>query len=112
MAMKKLRFTWDQQGRLTALGEPPQDVLADFLVSELHADPTACERLLEALRDVREGKMADWEDTGEAWTVSLTPGQAEIVSEYAVPGRRLSLPIEELEEAIQSWMQFIAFARS
>ncbi len=110
--MKKLRFTWDQHGRLTAVGEPPQDVLADYLANELKADTSACERLLEALRDVREGKMEDWEDAGEAWTVTLTPSRAEIVSEYAVPGRRIFLPIEELEEAIQSWMEFIALARS
>lgn len=109
--MRNLRFTWDQQGRVTAVGEPPRDVLADYLSNELQANPSACRRLLNTLRQLRTGKRDAWEVLGEAWTLKLSRFSAELISEDVVPGRRMALPIEDLEEAVDSWLQFIEFAR-
>jgi hypothetical protein len=110
--MKKLRFTWDRRGRLIAVGQPPQDVLADYLANELQEDRNACRRVLDTVRRVKAGHCENWEREGDSWSLRLTGDIAEFTSEHAVPGRRLKLPLQELEEAVASWLQFIEVARS
>jgi len=109
--MPNVRFTWDQEGHVTALAEPPDDVLADYLSEEVRDDSRLCRRLLDIIRALRLGKHSCWTAEGEAWNVNLTKARAVIESEYAVPGRARELTLGEFEELVQSWLRFLETTR-
>jgi uncharacterized protein YacL (UPF0231 family) len=109
--MHKLRFTWDQQGQVTALAEPPDDILADYLAEEVQANAFTCRRLLDIIRALRQGRHSCWTAEGEAWSVRLNRTRAVIMSEYAVPGRSRALALDEFEEAVDSWLRFLEVVR-
>ena len=109
--MPNVRFTWDQEGRVTALAEPPDDVLADYLAEEVRNDSRQCQRLLDIIRALRRGSHSCWLAEGEAWHVNLTKARAVIESEFAVPGRARELTLGEFEELVQAWLRFLETTR-
>ncbi|WP_224366555.1 YacL family protein [Hyalangium versicolor] len=109
--MHKLRFTWDQEGHVQALGEPPDDVLAHYLSEEVRNDPRRCKRLLDIIRALRRGSHSSWLADGESWSVKLSRGRAIIESEIAVPGRVREVTLEEFEEMVESWLRFLETVR-
>lgn len=109
--MHKVRFTWDQEGKVTALAEPPDDVLAHYLAEEVRNNPRTCRRLLDIMRALRGGKNSAWRADGEAWNLSMTRTRAVIESEFSVPGRARELALEDFEALVQSWLQFLEATR-
>jgi uncharacterized protein YacL (UPF0231 family) len=109
--MPNVRFTWDQEGHVTALAESPDDVLADYLAQEIRNDARLCRRLLDIIRALRMGNHSAWMAEGEAWNVNLTKARAVIESEFAVPGRARELTLGEFEELVQSWLRFLENTR-
>ncbi|RKG49866.1 hypothetical protein D7X30_38730 [Corallococcus sp. AB011P] len=109
---RTLRFTWDQQGRAVVSGLPPDDVLADYLVQELRPDANRAQGMLRELAALRQGQRERWDVTGETWSVELNRARASIHSEVAIPGRSQDLPLEEFEDAIRSWLEFMELSRA
>lgn len=109
--MNKVRFTWDQEGHVTALAEPPDDILAHYLVDEVRNNPRVCRRLLDIIRALRRGSHSSWRAEGEAWSVKMSRNRAVIESEIAVPGRAREMTLEEFEELLQSWLRFVENTR-
>jgi hypothetical protein len=109
--MPNVRFTWDQEGHVTALAEPPDDILADYLADEVSNNPLKCRRLLDIIRALRGGKHSSWRADGEAWNLSMTKARAVIESEFSVPGRARELSLEDFEELVRSWLQFLETTR-
>ena len=109
--MHKLRFTWDQEGRVAALGEPPDDVLAHYLSEEVRNNPRLCRRLLDIIRALRKGRHSSWVAQGDSWGVNLSNSRAVIESEFSVPGRSRELTLDEFEALIQAWLEFLETTR-
>jgi uncharacterized protein YacL (UPF0231 family) len=109
--MRNVRFTWDQAGQVTALAEPPDDILAYYLAEEVSNNPRLCRRLLDIIRALRGGKHSAWRADGQAWNLSLTKTRAVIESEVSVPGRSREVALEDFEELVQSWLQFLETTR-
>ncbi|HYH94852.1 YacL family protein [Hyalangium sp.] len=109
--MPNVRFTWDQAGHVTALAEPPDDVLADYLAEEVRDNLRLCRRLLDIIRALRLGNHSSWMAEGEAWNINLTKGRAVIESEFSVPGRSRELTLVEFEELVQAWLRFLETTR-
>lgn len=109
--MPNVRFTWDQQGHATALAEPPDDILADYLAEEVRDDPSVCRRLLDIIRALRGGNHSSWRADGEAWNLSMTKARAVIESEFSVPGRARELTLDDFEALVRSWLQFLETTR-
>lgn len=109
--MHNLRFTWDQEGHVTALAEPPDDILADYLSEEVRGNVRLCRRVLDIIRALRMGSHSAWVLDGDAWSVKLNRTRAVIESEYAVPGRSRELSLDEFEQLVQSWLRFLEVAR-
>lgn len=87
---------------------PPNDALADYLTEELQPGSGAAERLLELIAQVRASPQPTWELPGECWSVELTYARATLCTEYAIPGRMVHLPLEDFEEAVRAWLDFVA----
>lgn len=109
--MHRLRFTWDQEGRVKALGEPPDDVLSQYLSDEVRNNPKLCRRLLDIIRALRLGKHSTWTAEGECWSLKLSRARAVIESEFSVPGHSHELTLEEFEDLVQSWLLFLETTR-
>ncbi|WP_199724676.1 hypothetical protein [Corallococcus sp. AB011P] len=93
-------------------GLPPDDVLADYLVQELRPDANRAQGMLRELAALRQGQRERWDVTGETWSVELNRARASIHSEVAIPGRSQDLPLEEFEDAIRSWLEFMELSRA
>ncbi|MBN1205314.1 MAG: YacL family protein [Myxococcaceae bacterium] len=109
--MHKLRFTWDQEGEVTALAEPPDEILAHYLSEEVGNDVRLCRRLLDISRALRGGKHSSWVAEGDSWSVKLNRTRVVIESECEVPGRSRELLLEEFEQLVESWLRFLEIAR-
>ncbi|NMO22276.1 hypothetical protein HPC49_38340 [Pyxidicoccus fallax] len=113
MSTRKLRFTWDSRGSAVVVrAPPPNDVLADYLSEELQPGSGAAERLLELILQVRSGHLGGWEVPGDCWSVELTKVRATVRTEDAIPGRTLHLPVEDFEEAVRAWQDFVRLPRA
>jgi hypothetical protein len=91
---------------------PPNDVLADYLSEELQPGSGAAERLLALIHELHAGRMGTWEVPGDCWSVEFSPVRATIRTEHAIPGRTLHLPLEDFEEAVRAWLDFVALQRA
>ncbi|MFP2926161.1 hypothetical protein ACLESO_13255 [Pyxidicoccus sp. 3LG] len=91
---------------------PPNDVLADYLSEELQPGSGAAERLLALVMEFRTGRRGVWEVPGDCWSVELTSARASLRTEHAIPGRVLHLPLEDFEEAVRSWLDFVQLSRA
>lgn len=93
-------------------GLPPDDVLADYLAQELGFEPSRAEKMLRVLNAVRHGKRERWDVNGDAWSLELSRARASIHSEETIPGRSQDLPLEEFEDVIRSWLEFMELSRA
>jgi uncharacterized protein YacL (UPF0231 family) len=109
--MHNVRFTWDQEGQVTALAEPPDDIIAHYLVDEVRNNPRLCRRMLDIIRALRKGSHSCWRAEGESWSVKLSRSRAVIESEMAVPGRAREMSLDEFEELLLSWLRFVETTR-
>lgn len=89
----------------------PDDVLADYLSEELQPGSGAAERLLALVHELRAGRMGTWEVPGDCWSVEFTHARATLRTEHAIPGRTQHLPLEDFEEAVRAWLDFVAQSR-
>ncbi|WP_199747270.1 MULTISPECIES: hypothetical protein [Corallococcus] len=93
-------------------GLPPDDVLADYLAQELRPDANRAQGMLNVLASLRQGRRERWDVTGDTWSLELNRARASIHSEVAIPGRSQDLPLEEFEDAIRSWLEFMELSRA
>ncbi|WP_208721651.1 hypothetical protein [Corallococcus aberystwythensis] len=93
-------------------GQPPDDVLADYLAQELRPDVNRAQGMLRVLAALRQGRRDRWDVTGDTWSLELNRARASIHSEVAIPGRSQDLPLEEFEDAIRSWLEFMELSRA
>lgn len=110
VSTRNLRFTWEPWGSVVVRAPAPDDALADYLTSELQPGSGAAERLLELIGEFRGSRRGSWEVPGDSWSVELTYARATLRTEYAIPGRTVHLPIEEFEEAVRAWLDFVALS--
>ncbi len=109
---RNLQFTWEPWGSVVVQAAPPNDALADYLTEELQPGSGAAERMLDLIGEVRSGRCGTWEVLGDNWSVELTPARATLCTEFAIPGRTLHLALEDFEEAVRAWLDFVALCRA
>ncbi|MCP3141908.1 YacL family protein [Pyxidicoccus xibeiensis] len=91
---------------------PPNDVLAAYLSEEVQPGTGTAERLLALVHEFRTGRGGVWEVPGECWSVELTHVRASLRTEHAIPGRTQHLPLEDFEEALRAWQDFVLQSRA
>lgn len=96
-----VRRTRDPYGFLRAETSPPCEPLASFLEQDIQLNERWVEELLEIIRAVDAGEMETWEGTGNAFTLTLTPGSAHLYNEYAP--EECTLSSADLAAALRGW---------
>jgi uncharacterized protein YacL (UPF0231 family) len=103
----KIDLYRDEQGLPRARSEAPDDLLARFLESDVQGSVITAFDILGMLDRVESGETDRWEGTGNAYTLTLTPGGAWIQDEQdelADDTEALHLPLSDLREALNAWI--------
>ena len=101
------RFYRDATGDPRARCSVPHQLLGQFLESDVQGNPAHCRDLLNALDDVAQGRLVQWEETGNAHTLTLTPDRVRIESEVDPQAGDLILKPSEFRLAVSEWMEFL-----
>jgi uncharacterized protein YacL (UPF0231 family) len=102
-----LRFHRDAAGDPRAHADKGRKLLAQWLESDMQGSAASGRKVLAAIDKVAAGTLDDWERTGNAYTLSLSPEGAEIEPELDDDAEPLHLPLAELREAIVRWVEFL-----
>ena len=104
----QLEFYWDgaDDPRARCHG-PGGEALAGFLESDIQGSGRHARELLRNLDRIEAGRLAHWETTGNAYTLTLSPEGATLVSETDEDAEPLELSLEDLKEAVADWMAFV-----
>lgn len=76
------------------------DLLAQYLESEIQDSPEMARRLLDLVDLVASGDPAGWEETGNAYTLTLTPEGATIQPEFGYDNEAGQVSLAELRAAL------------
>lgn len=107
----QLEFFWDAQGDARARCKGRGKVVAGFLESDLQGSARAAHEVLRALDEVESGREESWELTGNAHTLSLTPGGATILDEMDDEAEPYELSLAKLREVVADWLSFLEEGR-
>ncbi len=106
--MRKPRFYFDDAGDPRARGE---SFLARFLESDVQGSAATAREILDAVGRVEAGDEDEWEMTGNAFTLLVSPDGAAIEPGYQdeeeeeMEPERVSL--EELRSALDRWIELL-----
>jgi uncharacterized protein YacL (UPF0231 family) len=101
----RIRLFRDKEGYPRAERSKSCKVLALFLEAEIQQDQQWGQELIQIIDKVQNLKIDNWEETGNANTLLLTPEKAKIVNEFTNDTCDLSL--NDLRQAILDWLTFI-----
>jgi hypothetical protein len=114
----KLDLYWDETGDPRARAAGKEATLARFLESDVQGSAATGREILAALRQVEAGELPVWEQTGNAFTLRLSPSGAEIQSaldesdESGQAGEIAAIPLRDLRRALRAWVGFLGKGRS
>jgi uncharacterized protein YacL (UPF0231 family) len=105
-----MRFHRDPSGDPRARGEKGREQLAGFLESDVQGSVSQGRKILAAIDKIAGGHLDDWERTGNAYTLTLSPDGADIEPEMDdddADAGPLHLTLDELREAVARWVDFV-----
>lgn len=76
------------------------DLLAQYLESDIQDSPEMALRLLDLVERVASGELAAWEETGNAYTLTLAPDGATIQPEFGYHAEAGQFSLDELRDAL------------
>ncbi|HBL27714.1 MAG TPA: hypothetical protein DD490_12825 [Acidobacteria bacterium] len=105
-----LDFYRDEAGdpRARPTGGRSREKLAGFLESDIQGSATTGLEILAALESVEAGRLREWTQTGNAYTLILTPDGATLEPEADEGEEATLLPLADLREAVTRWVEFLA----
>jgi hypothetical protein len=103
----QLEFYWDGAGDPRARCLGPGAVLAGFLEGDIQGSGKHGREILRAIDRIEAGKLDRWETTGNAYTLTLTPEGASLVSELDDEAKPYSIPLAQIKEAVADWTAFV-----
>ncbi|MEA2600577.1 MAG: hypothetical protein QOF89_1569 [Acidobacteriota bacterium] len=103
----QLEFYWDSAGDPRARCLGPGAVLASFLEGDIQGSGKHGREILRAIDRIEAGKLDHWETTGNAYTLTLSPAGASLVSELDDEAKPYAIPLAQLREAVADWTAFL-----
>lgn len=107
----KLHLYRDADGSPRARGERPGDLLAGYLESDLQGSVTSTVRLLDLLDRLEAGEIEHWEETGNAYTLTLAPEGGTITPEWAEDVAPDLVPLADLRDGLSRWLALLGGER-
>jgi uncharacterized protein YacL (UPF0231 family) len=98
---------WDTDGDPRARCSPAHALVAHFLESDIQGSLELCQDILQAIAQIETGQLKNWEQTGNAHTLSLAATHACIEAEFDKKAQPCRLSVQELREALEGWQTFL-----
>ena len=98
---------WDREDDPRAQCDPPYELLAGFLESDIQGSAVVGREILQAIDRVMAGEQETWQDTGNAYTLTLSAQEASIEAEAAREAASCQVSLADLREAVAQWLAFI-----
>lgn len=102
-----MRFYRDSSGDPRAGVERGRHLLAGFLESDVQGSISLGRKILAAIDKIAGGHLDEWERTGNAYTLTLSPEGADLETETDDDTEELHLSLADLREAVERWVQFL-----
>lgn len=103
----QLEFYWDAAGDPRALCKGPGEMVAGFLESDLQGSIASAHEVLRALDGVESGEVPEWERTGNAYTLALSPIGATLWNEMDEDAEPYALALTDLRQVVADWVSFL-----
>lgn len=81
-----------------------RDLLTRYLQSDVQESPEVTLLLLELVDQVSAGDLENWEGTGNAFTLTLTPEGATIQPEFGSDTEPRRVSLDDLRDALEDWL--------
>jgi uncharacterized protein YacL (UPF0231 family) len=107
-ATRPLELYRDESGDPRVRAAAGRELLANLLESDVQGSAALGQKILNAIDRVLAGAADEWERTGNAYTLTLSPKGATIQLELEEDAEALHLPLAELREAVARWIDFVA----
>ena len=101
--MSDSEFSWPREGA----NDRARDLIAAFLTMDIQRSPDWARELLARIADVKTGALPSWERVGNAYRLRLSAEGALIEDLVDPAGAPQRLPLEELEAAVEAWIEAI-----
>jgi hypothetical protein len=99
--MSDSEFSWPRKG----VNDRARDLIAAFLTMDIQRSPDWARELLARIADVKTGALPSWERVGNAYRLRLSAEGALIEDLVDPTGAPQCLPLEELEAAVEAWIE-------
>lgn len=103
----QLQFYRDAAGDPRARCEGLGETVAGFLESDLQGSVESAHEVLRALDAVESGEIPDWDRTGNAYTLTLTPEGATFWNEMDEDAKPYALSLAETRRVMGDWVAFL-----
>lgn len=101
--MSDSEFSWPRKGA----NDRARDLIAAFLMMDIQRSPDWARELLARIAGVKTGALPSWERIGNAYRLRLSAEGALIEDLVDPTGAPQRLPLEELEAAVEAWIEAI-----
>lgn len=106
-----LEFYRDAAGDPRAQCKGPGAMMAGFLESDLQGSVASAQEVLRAIDGVKSGEIPDWERTGNAYTLALTPEGAILWNEMDIEVEPYKMSLADLRQTVAEWISFLEDAQ-
>jgi hypothetical protein len=103
----RLEFYRDDLGEPRVRVPHGRELLGRYLEGDLQTDVRHARRIAGAVDRVAAGQLPSFSETGNAYTLTLTPAGAVIESELDERAPALALPLADLRAAVGAWIAFL-----
>jgi len=102
-----MRLYRDSSGDPRAHSDKGRHLLAGFLESDVQGSVSLGRKILAAIDKIAGGHLDEWERTGNAYTLTLSPDGADLETDVDDDTETLHLSLEELREAVADWVELL-----
>ena len=102
-----MRLYRDSSGDPRARGETDRHLLAGFLESDVQGSVSLGRKILAAIDKIAGGHLDEWERTGNAYTLTLSPAGGDLETNVGDDTETLHVSLAELRAAVADWVAFI-----
>jgi uncharacterized protein YacL (UPF0231 family) len=82
--------------------------IGSFLEEDIQGSDNSCQETLEIVQAVAEGKLSEWEGTGNAHTVTIKPNGVTIECIWDESLGVAELSLDDFRECLKEWLAFIS----